>query len=242
MAAVRPEVYDGNSTARVSGPGDILLGGTSYLANTVSATAGTTIIAGAIANGIVERTGASGNFNDTIDSSSNILAALAGSGQAVDVMQGCSFSWLLKNTSAFTDSVSLGTGILAGNGVLNCAASTTRQYLMVVQNAQPQQMWPLGTTSGSAVATIVLAPNQSAVALQGSNGPAGAFTVTPGMLVTGTGIQTGTTVLGIRQGPGGAIGVSLSSTATATATIASGGVPLTFYPVITIHGVGTLGL
>jgi hypothetical protein len=73
----------------------------------------------------------------------------------------------------------------------------------------------------------------AALPMGAADNPQG-ISITPGQIVTGTGINAGTTVLGVTQGPGGVTGVTLS--ANATATSAAGGVPLTFSPNIRIDG------
>lgn len=211
-------------------PGDILAGGESALAGALTTIGAGTWTGAQIATGIIYRTGPTGAYTDTTDTSTNIIAAFGGT---PDTVPGTSFRLLLQNSVAFALTFAAGVGCVAGNGVLNVAASTVREYLVTVLNSSQQQLMQCNTTNASAVVTFVLPPNAVAFPLVGSNGISGATTITPGMTVSGTGITAGTTVIGITQGQGGAVGVTLSANATATS---SGGVALTFLPTIKFDG------
>lgn len=224
LTGMNNEVID-----RMIMPGDLVAGGESLTAGGNSTAGSGTLTGAQIATGIINRTGPGGAFTDTTDTSTAILLALAGNTQGADAIQGISFRLLYINTVAFAMTFAAGTGVIAGSGTLNVAASTWREYLVTILNSTPQVLLSCATTNANATVTFVLQANQTAL-------PIG--TVTPGMTVSGTGITAGTTVLGVTQGQGGITGVTLSANATAT----NNPVGLTFLPTIRFDGLrsGTL--
>lgn len=227
---VRPLGQRGNEVPAVAlSPGDLLAGGENILAGTIATAGAGTWTGAAIATGIIRRTGPGAGYTDTTDTAVNILAALAGNAPDNPVVPGTSFRMLFINTVAQAMTFAAGTGVVAGTGTLDCAASKTREYLFTVLNSTRQQTIQSNTTNVSPTVTFVLPPNMSALPI-GPNVPN--YNITPGMLVTGTGISAGTYVTGVTQGQGGIIGVTLS--ANATATSAAGGVALTFGPRVQI--------
>lgn len=215
-------------------PGDILATGESLI-NGALATVGAGVWTGAeIASGIIYRTGSTAGYTDTTDSAVNILNALGGNNPAAPTVPGTSFRLTFINSVAFAHTFAAGSGVVAGVGVMNAAASTWREYLVTVLANGPQSILTCSTTNTSPTVTFVLPPGQVSLPSQGP----GSITILPGMTVSGTGITGGTTVLGITQGIGGTIGVTLSANATAT----NAAVQLTFGPTIKFDGLrsGTL--
>lgn len=238
MSLIRPLGIDGTAQSRLPAAGDVL-----GLGEVISAlaTAGAGTWTGAIiATGLLSRTGPGAGYTDTTDSAANILAALAGNAPNADVQPGTTFRFRILNTVAFLLTFAAGAGVVAGSGTLNVAASTGRDYLFTVLSSCPLQTLQANTVNATAAVTFVLPPGAVALPFQGSNGPVGAISNLVGATVTGAGIAAGTTVLGVTQGQGGAIGVTLS--ANATATSAAGGTPLTFQPTIRIDSLGGITL
>lgn len=235
---VRPMGQRGLEVAAVAlSPGDILAGGESLTAGAISTAGAGTLTGAAIATGIINRTGPGAGYTDTTDTAANILTALAGNAPANSIVHGNTFRLLFVNTVAFAMTFAAGAGVVAGSGTLNVAASTWREYLFTILNAQAPVMIQSNTTNASAVVTFVLPVGMSSLPI-GSNIPS--WNIMPGASVTGTGIPAGATVASVTQGQGGITGITLS--ANATATSAAGGVPLTFGPTIRVDGLrsGTL--
>lgn len=231
---IRPLGIDGTAQTRLPAAGDML-----GLAEVISAnaTVGNGTWSGAqIATGIISRSGSVAGYTDTTDTSANILAALAGNAPNADVLPGTTFRLRVLNTVAFLLTFAAGTGVVAGTGTLNIAASTSRDYLITVQSTCPLQTLQCNTVNGSPNVTFVLPNNAVALPFQGSNGAIGTVSNLLGATVTGAGINANTTVIGVTQGQGGAIGVTLSGNATATS--AAGGTPLTFQPTIRFDSLG----
>lgn len=216
-------------------PGDIIAGGESVTpgANVV---VGASVLTGAqIASGIITRSGSTAGYIDTTDSAVNILNALRGNMYSVETVQDTSFRLLLKNTVAFALTLAAGAGVVLGSGVLNVAASTWREFLVTVKNAQRQNIVQAVTINGSQNVTFAFPTGQTAYAM-GSNGQ---LDFTNGASVSGTGIPAGATVQGILTNGAGIYGVVISAAATADAPA---GIAATFGPTILIDGLrsGTL--
>lgn len=216
-------------------PGDVLALGESFTAGSITTVGSGTWVGAAFATGMIRRTGPAGGFTDTTDSSTNILLALGGNAPGgADVIPGTSFRLLFVNTVAFAHTFAAGLGIVSGLGILSCAASAWREYNVIVLNSSAQQVLQCTTTNASAVVTFVFPPGQVAYPVGNAFN---AINITPGMTVSGTNITAGTTVLGLTQGLGGIIGVTLSAAATG-----SGATALTFLPTIQMDSLrsGTL--
>lgn len=212
-------------------PGDLMSGGESLLAGTI-ATVGAGVWTGAaIATGIIYRTGPTGGYTDTTDTSTNILAALAGNAAGAEVVPGTTFRLLFVNSVAQAHTYAGGVGVQTGSGVVNTIASNWREYLVTILNASPPVTVQSVTTNASAVVTFILPPGQVALSI----GPdVRAINITPGMTISGTNVTAGTTVLGVTMGQGGVVGVTMS--ANATGNSAAGGVALAFLPTVKIDG------
>lgn len=228
---VRASVFKGNATPAMQSPGDIL-GTDENLLNGLLATNGAGIWTGAlIANGLIRRTVVGAGYTDTTDSSTNIIAALAGNNAGGAIVEpGTSFRLLFQNTIAQAMTWAAGAGVLAGTGTLDTAASLVREYLVTVLNSSPAVTLNSNTTNGNKVITF----NFPTGTVSWPIGPsAQAVNITPGMLVSGTGITAGTKVLGVTLGVGGITGVTTDTNSTATS---SGGVALSFLPVVLFDG------
>lgn len=236
MVGIRPVGLGGGVPAKHVDPGDLLLLGEALNLSLTTAGSGTWTAA-QIVSGLIYRTGPGGAYTDTTDTAAAILAALSGNQPAAEVMPGISFRLMLVNTVAFALTFAAGVGVAAGTGVLNVAASTWREYLVTVLNATPPQIISCSTTNASAVVTFVLPPGMLSLPLGATPNPQG-VNITPGAIVSGTGITAGTSVLGVTYGQGGITGVTLSANATAT----NNPIALTFGPSIKIDGLrsGTL--
>ena len=227
MALARPLINRGGVTAEFLAPGDRLAGGESV--NALTTAVGDTWTGSLIARGIIRRSGPGAGYTDTTDTAQNILNSLTSAGHQAVSLNGSTFRLLVQNTVAFALTFAAGTGVVAGTGTLDIAASLVREYLLTILNSTPQISLQSNTTNANPTVTFVLPPGLVAYPI----GPApNAVTVTPGMGVSGTGISAGTTVLGVTQGQGGVVGVTLSANATATSE--AGGTPLTFFPRIQI--------
>lgn len=206
MSLQKPNTRDGGLIRSVA-IGDLL--GAAEIVGTLT-TAGAGSITGAIlANNIINRTGPTGAVADTFDTASNILAAVPGCQQGD--------SWRVKyiNTVAFALTLTANTGVtITGNATVN--ASSVKEFLVTVTNATPAAVVVGNTVSGSAVLTGLDASET--------------ILLSPGMLVTGTGIQAASTILSVQPG----IGITLSLTASATGT----NIAFTCSPTVTIQNLG----
>lgn len=232
MGAFRPTGFAGDLERRIF-PGDLMVGGENF-ATLTTAGAGTWTAA-MIASGLLTRTGPGAGYTDTTDTADAILKALAGTNPGPDAIPGSTFRFTLINTVAFLLTLAAGRGVTLGaNGsnVVNVAASLVREYLFTILNNTPEFTIPCATTNAQLGVTFVLPPNMVSLPMGQADNPQG-ITVTPGMVVTGTGIAANTTVAGVTQGQGGVTGVTLSQNATAT----NNPVALTFSPNIRIDGV-----
>lgn len=234
MSFVVPVVKSPGGLERALVPGDLLAGGEALKAGAIATAGAGTWTGAAIATGIINRTGPGTIYTDTTDTSTNIITALAGNSPTAGGVAGQSFRMRFINTVAFNHTLAAGTGVVLGSGsTLNAAASTWRDYLFTILNASP----PV-TVSGtlvSASATVAFAIPSGMVAIPIGPSPQAA-NITSGMGINSgsAGLQAGTTVLGITQGQGGLTGVTMSSTATASATVS-----LNFVPTVQVDSLGS---
>jgi hypothetical protein len=224
MSLVYPVVYDGSAGTRQGAAGDVLARG-EQIATLTTVGAGT-ITAAMIAAGIISRTGPVGGYTDTTDTAANIIAQLTpnvfvgtgsfpgGMGSSGGVQTGLSFRIRYINTVAQAMTLAAGTGVTLGSNV-NVSASSTKEYLVTITNGTPVQTFVANTNTSTAITGMSQAQtNQLSV----------------GMLVSGTGVQSGSLITAITPG----VGVTLSLATTATAT----GVTLTFSPTVRIDSLG----
>jgi hypothetical protein len=79
-----------------------------------------------------------------------------------------------------------GLGVIAGTGTLNVTASLVREYLLEVLNSTPTFTTLCSTAAASAIVTLLT--------------PAAMGSITPGQIVSGTGITAGSRVSGVTIG------------------------------------------
>lgn len=219
MSFATPQIVD-NGMARASTPGDIL--NTNERIESDATAAGITWNARQVLASIFSRSGPGAGYADATPDSNTWINALLqggylGSGAItpLGVQVGSTYRFRVLSTVAFANTITAGTGVTLA-GVTAVAASSYRDYLITILNGTPQQLFAVSTTNASAVITGMSAA-QTAL-------------VSPGMLVSGTGIQAGSTVLSVQPG----VGVTLSLAATATGAL----VAATFNPRIEVRGIG----
>lgn len=238
---LRTEGLAGGLTRRIM-PGDIIAGGELLAPGALTTVGAGTWLAAQIATGIITRTGPTGAYTDTTDTAANILAALSGNNVYTDVDIGNTFRMLGINTVAFLGTVAAGRGVTLdntnGTAVTNLTASLVREYLWTVLNATPEITLPCFFTTGTKVVNFLLPNGAVSLPMVGSNGQIGTGPVTPGQVLTGTGITAGTKVLGLIQGQGGVIGVTTDTNTASTQTLSS----ITFSPNLLLSSLGTRGL
>jgi hypothetical protein len=230
MPLFRPTGLRGGAQDNIY-PGDLIAGGESFSAGAISTAGDGTWAANNIATGIIQRTGPTGNYTDTTDTATNIILALGGGGYAASIVPGTSFRLLFRNTVAYAMTLAAGAGVTLGSGTTSCAASKVREYLFTILNASPRADFQCVTTNGSPDITLVLPGGLTAWPM-GSD--PFAVNITPGMIVTGTGIASGAKVLNITMATGGICGVTLDQNCTATS--AATGNAITFLPNVRIDG------
>lgn len=242
MSSLRLTGMRGDVIDSMVQPGDVVLFGES-LTPGINATVGASTLTGAmIASGVITRSASGGAVTDTTDTSTNILAALAGNSPGAILAPGTTFRLRYINKVASIITFAAGVGCIAGalgSAVLNIAASQVREFLVTILNASPAVTLQSNTTNASAVVTFVFPSGMTSWPLGAAANPQG-ISITPGMTVSGTGITAGTTVLGVTYGLGGITGVTLSANATATSP--AGGAALTFLPTIQFDGIGSMTL
>jgi hypothetical protein len=219
---VYPAVIDGGLQRRAY-PGDVI--SAAELINSTLTTVGAgTILAAQVVSGIINRTGPTGAFTDTTDTSQNIISAMIGNynyntssvtgvsnGNGAQI--GTTFRLSYINSVAFAMTLAAGTGVTLGSNV-NIAASSVKDYLFTITNGTPQQVFAATTTNGSAIVTGMNLFQTSQLSV--------------GMLVTGTGVSGN--IISIQPGTG----VTLSANASATGT----NVAITFNPTLRIDSLG----
>lgn len=231
MAAVNAIVRGPGGLERSLHPGDsVLLSKTITPITTVGAGTWT---AAAMASGYIRRTGPTAGYTDTVDSADNVLRFLRGNAAGPASIVGLSLEFTVANTVAFLNTVAAGRGIVLGvaGGVLNIPVSASKDFLLTIQNDSPEVTLPVVAT-GNATVTFALNPGQSAFPI----GPSpGAINITPGMIMTagnGTALAANSTVVSVRMGQGGIIGVTCSVNVAANVT------SMIFSPKMELNNVG----
>ena len=208
----RASVDRGANNVQAAGPGNCVLDQTQAFPIT---TVGTGVLSAAgILSGIIERTGPTGAYADTLETADNLLAA------APELSAGDSFEFLVRNTVAFANTVAVAEGAELSGSNTAIAASSVRKYLLTILSNGRRSISSANTTNSSATVTGL--------------SQAQAQAITPGMGVTGTGIPAATTVLSVNSATGTVV---LSANATATGTAA-----LTFFPRYNVKGLFTASL
>lgn len=230
MAAFRPMGTRGMSEELLN-PGDVeLVSGVTSTNTTVGAA---TLTANQLLTGSLYRSGSTAVYTDTLDTASNIYAALAGNGNLPAVTPGLGFTCRITNATAYVETITLGSGHVAGNGTIaSIAANSWRDFLFSFVAVQPALTVVGNVTSGTNLLTWTLNPGQ--VALQEGVAPT-SININTGATVSGTGIPAGTTVLGIVQGQGGTTGVIMSANATST----NANIAVSFSSTITVNSSGS---
>jgi hypothetical protein len=214
MGQQRAQIDRGGNAVQAAGPGDALM--SQEQITLVSNAASVVLDSTAVLGGIIDRTGPTGAYGDTTPSAQAIVDGI-GTNSRPSV--GDSFGFSIRNTVAFANTLVAGVGVTLVNATI--AASLVRDYLVTVLSSKPAQVFAASTISASATITGLTTTQVSRLE--------------NGMGVSGAGIPGSTTVLGINIAAGT---VTLSANATATASL----VAITFFPRVTIIGVGTRGL
>jgi hypothetical protein len=219
MSLVSNVVFDGAQQRSMS-PGDVLNSAESQQA--LANAAGQTLTVAQVLTSLLTRSGAVTVSDTTPDSASWISAMLqgayvgGGASTPLGVQPGTSYRLRILNNNTGTLTLVAGTGVTLA-GTTTILTVNFRDYLITVLNGTPQQIFAASTTNASAVVTGMSAAQTQAIS--------------PGMLVTGTGIPAAATVLSVQPG----VGFTLSANATATGSL----VALTFLPRIEVRGIGT---
>jgi hypothetical protein len=212
-------------------PGDTLILPDQF--TSVATVGAATLTAGQLVSGNIFRSGSVAGYVDTLDTSAALLLALQGNNPGATVIPGMTFKLRIYNSVAFAETITLGSGMVAGNGTIaSVAASTWRDFLFQFSSVQPAISNLANTVNGSPVVTWYLPPGQAAEPI-GVNPLS--INIVPGAFVSGTGIPAGATVIGLTMGPGGTLGFTLSANATAT----NSNVSLTFSSLVTVHSLGS---
>lgn len=209
MSQNRTRVDASANDLRVQGPGDKIMSQDRVIALTTVG-AGNLPVLGLL-SGIINRSGPTGAYIDTLPDAAALLAA------APQLNAGDSFSFRIRNTAAFVNTLAVGVGVVLGFNTA-IAASLVREYLVTVLAAGAPSVVPLTTTNASAAVSGLTTAQAAAI--------------NPGMGVTGTGIPASTTVVGVNMTTNV---VTLSAAATATGSL----VPLTFFPRYQIDGIAS---
>ena len=225
MPIVRNAVYDPSGLQRLAFQGDV----TATMESMPAANANTavTLTGNLLASGLFLSSAATAPTL-TFDTAANIVASLAPSygynqnasvpaGTTVTsaIQSGTSFRYriIISTANAVTVAATANTGVTVNRG--SVAASSSRDFLVVINNGTPAQTFSVGSTSGSANITVT----QAQAAL-----------LSVGMVVTNAALNLqGQTITAVNVTTGV---VTMSGTANATATATS----LTFSPVITVEG------
>jgi len=212
MSMNKAHLDAGANDVRRQGPGDSIM---SMSQSASIATVGDgTLTATAMLAGIVDRTGPTGNYIDTLDTATNLLAAIG------NASPGDSFEFLYRNTVAVTMTLAVAVGAELGANTA-MIASNVRRYLVTIMSTNTAQVFAANTVSGTAVISGLTAAQVQKLQ--------------PGMGISGSGITGGTNVLSVNPNAGT---VTLDANATATATLAA----LTFFPRYIIRGLHTSAL
>lgn len=117
-----------------------LAGPNSRGASTTISTAGAgTLTAAGMTNGVILRSGPTGDYTDTTDTAANIIAALGSTTYA-----GQSWFLFIRNTVAFTQTISAGAGVVQ-TGLFNVSPNSVGTFLMVSNGVNAVTMTGLGS-------------------------------------------------------------------------------------------------
>lgn len=211
----RPAAFLAGMMAPSPGPRKLLDQWNAFQANATVGNA--TLLVADVMNGFLNRTGPVGGFTDTWPDADSVVAAMD------NVQKGDSWLLIYRNGVAQAMTFAAGTGTVSGVGTLNCAASSTKIYMMTVLSTKRTKILAGATLNASGV-------------LSGFNNTDLAF-IEQGMGVTGANVGASAIVLGTTPSdtPGGAtITVSVNSTGTIALTA------LTFFPRYQLDALGVM--
>jgi len=175
----------------------------------------------AILAGVINRTGTTGNTADVLPSADAIIAALP------ELSVGDAFEFAIRMNLAHTETLTLGTGIIAGTGTLTIAASSIRHYLLTLLS---------GPSRAVALACSTISTGVAAVNKVISNLPVGYVEdLSVGMGVTGTGIPASSYITAVNV-------TNNTVTINAEATATGDNVALSFFPRFSLSTLGTHGI
>lgn len=141
-----------------------------------------TLTAAGLVGGEILRSGPTAAFSDATDSAANIIAALPGS------VVGSSFNILIKNSTAFTQTITAGAGVTLPSTVIT-PAFAVNNYVATVSTASTITLVHIDTTAISVGANST-APSVGTVSTVGAGTLTAAVFV--GGLISRTGSQSGT--------------------------------------------------
>lgn len=169
-----------------------------------------------VLQGYLNRTGPVGAFTDTWPNADDIIAALE------NPQIGDSWQFLYRNSVAQAMTFAAGTGIIAGTGTLNIAASLTRIYQHTLLSTKRS--------------TILVGTTATSLILSGFTN-AQIATIEPGMGVTGTNIAANSVVNGVTPSDtaGGAT-ITLNNATTGNGN----NIAFSFFPRIQLDSLGSL--
>lgn len=211
---LKPVVYDGFQQRNIVA-GDTVCSG-EVMPATISTVTNLPITPAMLAAGIILRNPA-GVSNENIDTAANIISALSAGLGTSGVAPGTTFRcrWVLTTANALTVQATANTGVTVNRGTV--AASTSKDFLITINNGTPAQSLQAMTTNASAVVSGLTA--------------AQCATLSVGMIVTNAvnNLQ-GTTIIAVNPNAGT---VTMSGNANATTTTPT---TVSFSPVVTLDG------
>lgn len=168
-----------------------------------------TLTASSLLAGVVNRTGPTGAYNDTLPTVAQLIAACP------MLSVGDSFTFLLRNTVAFANTIVAGTGWTLGTNTA-IAASLVREFLVNITSTKPTVVVSATTANGTKVLSAL--SDRDVKALE------------PGMVISGTGITAGTKIVAVNPDNNT---VTTDTNSTADGTV----IAITANPTATLQGV-----
>lgn len=209
---VRGQVDSGMNNVRQQGPGDVVMAQEQVVAIT---TVGNGVISAAgMMAGIIDRSGPTGAYGDTLAVADDLMAANP------NLSIGDTFKFTFRNTVAFANTVAVAEGAELSGSNTAVAASKVRDYLVTILATKRKNVAYVSSTNANAVLTGFTDDQIKAIE--------------PGMGVSGTNMPASGTVIGVNAL---AKTVTLSGTATGTGTQA-----VTFFPRYNVKGLSSADL
>lgn len=153
-----------------------------FIVTNITTVGNGTLTAAGLVGGEIVRTGPVAAFSDATDTAANIIAALPG------VVVGSSFNILIKNATAYTQTITAGTGVTLPNTVIT-PPFAVNNYVATVSTASTLTLVHIDTTAIS-VGANATAPSSTSIATVGA-GTLTAAGFVGGMISRG-GSQSGT--------------------------------------------------